>query len=159
MTTTTNRSQHWPALAAFGVAVLAAAVIGGIAASDASAEYAQLAQPSWAPPSWLFGPVWTALYIMMAISGWLVWRKVGFGAAIIAYGVQLVLNAIWTPLFFGGDYYGLAFAEIVVMWLAIGVTVALFWRISRPAAYLLLPYWAWVTFASALNFSIWQLNS
>ncbi|MBB5868156.1 tryptophan-rich sensory protein [Allocatelliglobosispora scoriae] len=155
----TNRSQHWPALAGFGLAVLATAVIGGIAAADASAEYGQLAQPSWAPPSWLFGPVWTVLYIMIAVSGWLVWRKVGFGTAIVVYGVQLVLNAIWTPLFFGGNHYGLAFAEIVVMWLAIGATVALFWRVSRPAAYLLLPYWAWVTFASALNFSIWQLNS
>lgn len=149
----------WPALLGFGAAVFVAAAIGGLGVQDASAEYASLEQPSWAPPSELFGPVWTVLYAMIAVAGWLVWRRVGFGPAVWAWIVQLALNAIWTPLFFGAGRYGLAFAEIMLMWLAIGVTVVLFSRIWRAAALLMLPYWAWVTFAAALNFSIWQLNS
>ncbi|RKN42043.1 TspO/MBR family protein [Micromonospora endolithica] len=158
---TIRRSDRatWLALLAFGVAVFVAAAIGGLGVQGTSAEYANLEQPSWAPPSWLFGPVWTVLYALIAVAGWLVWRRVGFGPAVWAWIAQLVLNAIWTPLFFGAGRYGLAFAEIVLMWLAIGVTVVLFRRVSRPAALLMLPYWAWVTFAAALNFSIWQLNS
>ncbi|MFI9641000.1 TspO/MBR family protein [Micromonospora sp. NPDC051925] len=147
------------ALLGFGVAVAVAAAIGGLGVSGTADEYAALRQPGWAPPSWLFGPVWTLLYALIAIAGWSVWRRAGFGPALWAWSLQLVLNAIWTPLFFGAGRYGLAFAEIVLMWLAIAVTVAAFWRISRPAAALLLPYWAWVTFAAALNLSIWQLNS
>ncbi|MCM0674331.1 tryptophan-rich sensory protein [Micromonospora phytophila] len=152
-------ARRWWALAGFGVAVFAAAAIGGLGVGGTSAEYASLEQPAWAPPSWLFGPVWTVLYAMIAVAGWLVWRRVGFGPALWAWTAQLVLNAIWTPLFFGAGRYGLAFAEILLMWAAIGVTVLLFARVSRPAALLMLPYWAWVTFAAALNFSIWQLNS
>ncbi|MDG4795941.1 TspO/MBR family protein [Micromonospora sp. WMMD1082] len=149
----------WWALAGFAAAVLAAALIGNLAASGAAAEYADLDRPAWSPPSWLFGPVWIALYVTIALAAWLVWRRVGFGPALAAWVVQLALNAAWTPLFFGGGRYGLAFAEIVLLWLAIGVTVLLFSRASRAAAALLLPYWAWVTFAAALNYSIWQLNS
>lgn len=152
-------ATRWWALAGFAVAVLAAAAIGNLAASGAAAEYTSLDRPSWSPPSWLFGPVWTALYVTIALAAWLVWRRVGFGPALGAWAVQLVLNAAWTPLFFAGGRYGLAFAEIVLLWLAIGVTVLLFARASRAAAALLLPYWAWVTFAAALNYSIWQLNS
>ncbi|MER7165053.1 TspO/MBR family protein [Micromonospora sp. NPDC000207] len=163
MTTSSAVQRHsgpraWLALLGFGAAVLVAAAVGGLAVGGAASEYNSLRQPSWAPPSWLFGPVWTALYATIAIAGWLVWRRVAFGPAVYAWIAQLVLNALWTPLFFGAGQYGLAFAEIVVMWLAIGVTVALFWRIFRPAAVLMLPYWAWVTFAAALNLSIWQLN-
>ena len=106
----------------------------------------------------MFGPVWTVLYIAIAVAGWLVWRRVGWGPALAVYAVQLALNAAWTPLFFGAGAYGLALVEILVMWLAIGATVVLFWRVSRPAALLLVPYWAWVTFATALNFAIWRLN-
>ncbi|MEV1143078.1 TspO/MBR family protein [Micromonospora sp. NPDC049799] len=155
----TDGTRRWWALLGFGAAVFVAAAVGGLGVQGTSAEYASLEQPSWAPPSWLFGPVWTVLYAMIAVAGWLVWRRVGFGPAVWAWVTQLVLNAIWTPLFFGAGRYGLAFAEILLMWLAIAVTVVLFWRISRPAALLMLPYWAWVTFASALNFAIWQLNS
>ncbi|WKU08079.1 TspO/MBR family protein [Micromonospora sp. HUAS LYJ1] len=151
-------ARTWWVLLGFGAAVAVAAAIGGLGVSGTRDEYASLQQPAWAPPGWLFGPVWTLLYALIAVAGWLVWRRVGFGPALAAWTVQLVLNAIWTPLFFGAGRYGLAFAEIVLMWLAIAVTVAAFWRISRPAAALLLPYWAWVTFAAALNFSIWQLN-
>jgi tryptophan-rich sensory protein len=102
--------------------------------------------------------VWTTLYAMIAIAGWLAWRRAGFGPALTTYAVQLGLNAIWTPLFFGAGQYGLALVDIVVLWILIGATVALFWRISRAAALLLVPYWAWVTFATALNAAIWWLN-
>ncbi|GHJ14435.1 TspO/MBR family protein [Micromonospora sp. AKA38] len=155
----TGGARKWWALLGFGAATFAAAAIGGLGVRGTSAEYQSLEQPAWAPPSWLFGPVWTVLYALIAIAGWLVWRRVGFGPALWAWCVQLVLNAVWTPLFFGAGRYGLAFAEIVLMWLAIGVTVALFRRVSRPATLLMLPYWAWVTFAAALNFAIWRLNA
>ncbi|MGK5675165.1 TspO/MBR family protein [Micromonospora sp. URMC 106] len=155
----TAGARRWWALLGFGAAVFVAAAIGGLGVRGTSAEYASLEQPSWAPPSWLFGPVWTALYAMIAVAGWLVWRRVGFGPALWSWIAQLVLNAVWTPLFFGAGRYGLAFAEILTMWVAIGVTVFLFWEVSRPATLLMLPYWAWVTFAAALNFAIWRLNS
>jgi tryptophan-rich sensory protein len=154
-----KESSKWWGLAAFAAAVILTVVIGTVAVTGTSEQYQTLQQPSWAPPSWLFGPVWTVLYAVIAISGWLVWRKVGFGVQIAVYAAQLVLNAIWTPLFFGGDMFGVAFADIVALWILIGVTIALFWRVSRAAAWMLVPYWAWVTFASALNFAIWQLNS
>ncbi|MGW4500092.1 TspO/MBR family protein [Micromonospora sp. NPDC004336] len=152
-------TRQWWALLGFAAAVFVAAAVGGLGVRGTTAEYANLEQPSWAPPSWLFGPVWTVLYAMIAVAGWLVWRRVGFGPALWAWVAQLVLNAVWTPLFFGAGQYGLAFAEILVMWLAIGVTVALFREVSRPATLLMLPYWAWVTFAAVLNFTIWRLNS
>ncbi|MER7335534.1 MULTISPECIES: TspO/MBR family protein [unclassified Micromonospora] len=155
----TAGARQWWALLGFGAAVVVAAAIGGLGVRGTSAEYAALARPPWAPPSWLFGPVWTALYAMIAVAGWLVWRRVGFGPALGAWIAQLVLNAIWTPLFFGAGRYGLAFAEILLIWAAIGGTVLLFRRVSRPATLLMLPYWAWVTFAAALNFAIWRLNT
>ncbi|MET7670480.1 TspO/MBR family protein [Micromonospora luteifusca] len=151
--------RSWWALVGFAAAVFVAAAIGGLGVQGTTDEYANLRQPDWAPPSWLFGPVWSLLYVLIAVAGWLVWRRVGFSSALWAWAAQLVLNAIWTPLFFGVGQYGLAFAEIVVMWLAIGLTVVLFARVSRVAAALMLPYWAWVTFAAALNLSIWRLNS
>ena len=148
-------------LAAFGAAAAAAAITGGLAAASAAEQYGALQQPTWAPPTWLFGPVWTVLYVAIAVSGWLVWRRAGWSGARTALSVfaaQLVLNALWTPLFFGAGLFGLAFAEIVVLWLAIVATIVLFARHSRPAAALLVPYLAWVTFASALNLAIWLLN-
>jgi|SRR5690606_6419969 len=145
-------------LLGFGLAVAVAALLGGLAASGSSAEYAALEEPFWAPPDWLFSPVWTALYVTIAVSGWLVWRRIGLGRPLIPFAIQLVLNAAWTPLFFGLGEYGLAAIEIIVLWFAIGATVWAFWRVHRAAAMLLLPYWAWVTFATALNVSIWWLN-
>lgn len=147
------------ALLGFLVAVAIVAVVGGLASASASEQYAGFAQPSWAPPSRLFGPVWTVLYLTIAVSGWLVWRRSGVTSpAHVVYGVQLLLNMAWTPLFFGAGMFGLAFAEIVVLWLSIVATIVLFARHSRPAAWLLVPYLAWVTFASALNLAIWMLN-
>lgn len=147
------------ALLGFGLAVFVAAAIGGLGVAGTSAEYQNLEQPSWAPPSWLFGPVWTVLYVMIALAGWLAWRRAGFTLPLWLWSAQLLLNAIWTPLFFGAGQYGLAFADIAVLWLLIGATVLVFWRVRRSAALLMLPYWAWVSFASALNLAIWQLNT
>jgi translocator protein len=162
VTTPTRRPPTGLASAAgllvFLIAVAVVALVGNLAVTGAEQEYAALDQPVWAPPSWLFGPVWTILYILIAVSGWLVWRRTGVGRPLIPYAVQLVLNAAWTPLFFGVGAYGLAAIEIVVLWLAIGLTVAVFARIHRAAAWLLVPYWAWVTFAAALNVAIWSAN-
>lgn len=126
------------------------------------AWYAALQKPSWNPPGWIFGPVWSALYTMMAVAAWLAWQRGGFaaqGRALGAFLAQLALNALWTPLFFGLHWPGVAFAEIVLLWLAIAWTIALFWRVQRAAAYLLLPYLAWVSFAAVLNGALWRLNS
>ena len=145
-------------LVCFGAAAAAAALLGGLGVAGTTAEYASLRQPSWAPPSWLFGPVWTVLYAMIAVSGWLVWRRVGWTRALTVYAVQLAVNAAWTPIFFGFGRYGLALIDIVLLWVLIGATVWLFRPVSRAAAALLLPYWAWVTFATALNGFIWLAN-
>jgi benzodiazapine receptor len=146
-------------LAGFVAAVAVVALVGGLASASAAEQYAGYAQPSWAPPAWLFGPVWTVLYAMIALSGWLVWRRAGWVMpAHGVYAAQLVLNMLWTPLFFGAGQLGMAFAEILLLLASIAATIVLFARISRLAALLLVPYLAWVAFASALNLAIWQLN-
>jgi len=123
--------------------------------------YAQLRKPAWNPPNWIFGPVWTALYTMMATAAWLVWRRGGLPGQrvpLALFVAQLLLNAAWTPLFFGLRAPGLAFAGILLLWLAILATILAFWRAHRPAAALLAPYLAWVTFAAVLNHTLWRLN-
>jgi tryptophan-rich sensory protein len=123
--------------------------------------YERLNKPAWRPPNWLFAPVWTVLYGMMAVAGWLVWRQAGFagaGLALAAYALQLILNAAWTPLFFGLRRPDLGLVDIVLLWLSIVAAVALFAPISVVAASLLVPYLAWVGFAGALNFALWRLN-
>jgi len=141
------------------VAAVAVAALAGVLGVQNTAEtYQNLRQPSWAPPSWVFGPVWTVLYAMIATSGWLVWREVGWRRELVPYAVQLALNAIWTPLFFGAGQRGLALIEISILWLAIGWTVLTFRRVRQLSAALLLPYWAWTTFALALNAAVWSLN-
>lgn len=124
--------------------------------------YGSLKKPTWNPPNWIFGPVWSALYTMMAVAAWLVWKRGGFMAQrkpLTLFLVQLALNAAWTPLFFGLHWMGVAFAEIVMLWLAIAATLAAFRPVSRTAAWLLVPYLAWVTFAATLNFTLWKMNS
>ncbi len=123
--------------------------------------YAQLRKPSWNPPSWLFGPVWTALYFMMASAAWLVWRRGGFAAnlrPLSLFLAQLVFNALWSWLFFGLKNPALAFVDIVCLWLGILMTLLSFWSVHRTAALLLVPYLAWVSFAAVLNWTLWQMN-
>jgi len=124
--------------------------------------YKNLQKPSWTPPNWLFGPVWTILYIMIAISGWLVWRESGFIAALfpfIIYLLQLILNAMWTWLFFGLHKPAIAFLDITALWFFILFLIILFWQISKPAGILLIPYLIWVTYAATLNYFLYKLNS
>ena len=163
MSTSTITEPHrgapsWLALLGYGAAVTAAAVIGGVAAGSSAQTYQRLDQPSFAPPSSVFGPVWTVLYVMIAVSGWLVWRQVGLDSSMVPYVVQLVLNALWTPLFFAAGWYGAALVEIVVLFAAVAWTIVAFRSRSSLAALLLVPYLAWVGFATALNASIWWLN-
>jgi translocator protein len=123
--------------------------------------YLALNKPAWQPPTWLFGPVWSTLYLMIGVAGWLVWKQGGFAyrrGPLTLFFVQLALNAAWSPLFFGLKQPGVAFAEIIVLWLAIAATIAAFWRVHRIAAALLVPYLAWVSFAAFLNWTLWQLN-
>jgi tryptophan-rich sensory protein len=139
----------------------AASAIGAFASIKAQSFYALLTQPSWAPPPWVFGPVWTMLYAMMAVAAWLIWRSGGFQknrTALILFFVQLGLNALWSWLFFAWQLGALAFAEIILLWVFILATLITFWKIRPLAGALLLPYLLWVSFAAALNFSLWQLN-
>ena len=124
--------------------------------------YEQLNKPTWNPPSWLFGPVWMTLYTMMAVAAWLVWRRGGWASQwrpLSVFVVQLVLNALWTPLFFALHLPDVAFVEIVFLWLMLVIAIAMFYRAHRGAAALLLPYLAWVSFAAFLNFTIWRMNA
>jgi tryptophan-rich sensory protein len=139
----------------------AASAVGAIASVNASEFYGLLQQPGWAPPPWLFGPVWTVLYALMAIAAWLVWRPEGFRAKSLPLGLflaQLALNSLWSWLFFTWHLGGLAFSEILLLWLLILATVITFWRVRPIAGVLLVPYLGWVTFAAALNYTLWRLN-
>lgn len=138
-----------------------AAGIGGFASANAGGFYQQLARPAWAPPSWLFGPAWTLLYLLMGVAAWLVWRERGFRgarAALSLFLIQLAVNALWTWLFFVWRMGALAFGEILILWALILCTVGAFWRVRAIAGALLIPYLAWVTFASALTYAVWQRN-
>jgi translocator protein len=141
-------------IACYGAAALGAQFAPG-------AWYAELAKPAWTPPAIVFGPVWTVLYAMMAVAAWLVWKAHGFGGARLAlglFGVQLILNAAWSWLFFGRQQPGLAFIDIVLLWVMIVATIIAFRRLRPGAAALLVPYLLWVSFAAALNFAIWRMN-
>jgi len=123
--------------------------------------YAGFRKPSWTPPGWLFGPVWTVLYLSMAVAAWLVWRRVGLSGAAVplaVFGIQLALNLVWSFIFFGRNNIGLALVDIVLLWLAILATILAFRQVSTLAGWLLVPYLMWVTFAAALNFSVWNMN-
>lgn len=135
--------------------------IGAIGSMQAQSFYAEVVRPDWAPPAWLFGPVWTTLYTLMAIAAWLVWRRGGFAANRVALGfflAQLAVNAVWSWIFFAWRMGGLALADIVLLWLLIVATMVCFWRMSKWAALLLLPYLLWVSFAGVLNYTLWQMN-
>lgn len=153
----------WIGLAVFLMICLGAGGLGAVATTlEIDGWYRTVAKPSWNPPDYVFGPVWTTLYVMMAIAAWLVWKPEGFKAASVPltlFAVQLVLNCGWSWIFFGMHQIGWAVAEIVVLWLAILATIISFYRRSSIAGALLVPYLAWVSFALALNFTIWRLNT
>jgi tryptophan-rich sensory protein len=151
----------WLGLVGWLVATLATGAIGALSTRHAREFYAGLVKPAWAPPGWLFGPVWTLLYLLMGVAAWLVWRRAGWTGATTALSlflVQLVCNALWSWIFFAWHRGDLAFAEIIVLLGLIVATVVAFGRVHRIAAVLLLPYLAWVTFAAALNLAIWRAN-
>ncbi|HEY1602236.1 MAG TPA: TspO/MBR family protein [Pirellulales bacterium] len=143
------------------VCFAAAGIGGALTATSLTDWYLGLAKPSWNPPNWIFGPVWTMLYILMAIAAWLVWRAEGWRSAALpltVFAIQLVLNVAWSGLFFALQNPAAAFGEVLLLWLAIAATVFLFCGIDRVAAALLAPYLTWVSFAAVLNFAVWQLN-
>ncbi len=124
--------------------------------------YAGLSKPSWTPPDWIFGPVWTLLYLLMALAAWQVWRRHGFGGAPGALGLfllQLLFNGLWSWIFFGLKQPGWALVDLTALWLtALAATLA-FWRTGPVAGWLLVPYMAWLSFAWLLNYALWRLNS
>lgn len=156
-------TKHAVALAAFLALCLGAGALGGLAtAPHIEGWYATLEKPAWNPPDWVFGPVWTTLFAMMGVAAWLVWRRAGLAgarAAFTLFALQLGLNVGWSYLFFAAQQPGWALVELVGLWLAIAATIAAFARHSRPAAWLLTPYLAWVTFAGVLNATLWHLNA
>ena len=150
---------------ALGICLVACFVAAGLGAlftgPAVGTWYQQIRKPSFSPPDWVFGPVWTALYTMMAVAAWLIWRKgdvTGRNVALALFAIQLTLNAAWSPIFFGLKSFGGAFVDIVALWLAIAATFVAFLRVSMPAGLLLAPYLAWVSFAAVLNYAIWRLN-
>ena len=161
-----TRGQQAVGLAVSLLVCFATSAVGALASVNAGSFYAELSRPAWAPPGWLFGPVWSVLFLFMAIAVWLVWRspqpaaahRAAKRAAMGLFASQLAANALWSWLFFGWRLGAIAFVEVLLLWLLIACTLISFWRVSRPAGLLMLPYWLWVTFASALNWSLWQLN-
>jgi len=124
--------------------------------------YLDLNKPTWNPPGWIFGPVWTCLYLSMGIAAWMIWKtpkEAPRQKALTFFGIQLILNAIWSPVFFGLHNMGMAFVVIIGLWLAIGITLLSFLKVNRKAGWMLLPYLLWVSFASFLNFTLWRMNS
>jgi translocator protein len=160
-----NSRPNLPALTLFVVLAVCVGALGAVFSPGVSASatrwYAMLAKPEWLPPQNWFAPVWAALYVLMGIAAWLIWRERyhrGRSTAIAAYSVQLVLNALWPPLFFGLKNIDAGLFDIVALWLAIGWTLREFARVRMAAAVILLPYFIWVTFATAINLAIWKLN-
>jgi len=150
------------ALGAFiGVCLLVSAIGGTFTARSVGTWYQALHKPSFNPPDWVFGPVWFVLYVTMGVAAWMIWRRVGFDrskAALRLFAIQLLLNLLWSLLFFGLRAPGIAFVELVLLAVGIAATIWAFWRIHRVAACLLVPYLGWVLFAGALNLSIWLMN-
>jgi translocator protein len=154
-------TKTWLVLIVFLAICLGAGGLGSIFTANSVRDwYPRLRKPAGTPPSWVFGPVWTTLYVLMAISAWLVWREYHWGAlpALLIFCGQLALNVAWSGIFFGSRLPGAAFAEIVLLWLAVIWTMLIFFLLLPVSALLLVPYLLWVTYASYLNFGIWRLN-
>jgi len=153
---------QWFGLVTCGLAVAVTGALGALASIEARDFYATLAKPRWSPPPGVFSPVWTLLYVMIALAGWLAWRQRAPGAAtrlaLWLYFAQLALNALWSWIFFRWHLGALALVEICVLWFAVLATLTQFWRVKPLAGALLLPYLAWVSFATALTAATWRLN-
>ena len=158
----TSRAQSAIVLVLFLALCFAVASLGGWATSlSVDSWYLTLDKPSFNPPNWVFAPVWTALYAMMAVAGWLVWRKAGWRALFLKpgyYGLQLLLNFGWSATFFGAESVVAGLVIINLLLIAIALTTYQFLEIDKRAGYLFIPYLAWVTFATILNVQIWKLN-
>ena len=154
--------MEWLRLVAFLVACEGVGFLGGLwTAPEIRGWYRTLAKPSFNPPGWIFGPVWTTLYLLMAIAAWLVFNAPVSSARTLGLGlflVQLALNLAWSWIFFRKHAIGAAAIEVALLWCSIGATTVLFSQVSATAAWLMAPYWAWVSFASILNATIWRLN-
>ena len=148
----------WKLTISILIPFLASAIGGFFTSGSVSTWYVDLVKPSFNPPNWVFGPVWTLLYLFMGIALYLVWIKKKYRNAFIAFGVQMFLNALWSVLFFGLQNPLLAFIEIIFLWAAILITIIYFYRINKISAYLLIPYILWVSFAAVLNFFLFYLN-
>jgi translocator protein len=159
MMTADTPKPSWLALIVLIVVCFSVAGLGGMATTPNIPNwYAWLTKPSWTPPSWLFGPVWSILYLSMAVAAWLVWRKGNALVPLVLFAFQLAFNLAWSWLFFGLHSPGTACIDIVLLWAAIAATMIAFWRRSPVAGLLFVPYLAWVSFAAILNFAIWRLN-
>lgn len=152
-----TRVSKYISLVPFVAVVFAAAASGSLFMPGG--WYEALNKPAWTPPNWVFPVVWSVLYVMIVIAGWLVWRRAGWSSALAVWGIGLVLNALWSYLMFGRHEIGLALADSVALWLSIAAFIGLAWHLDRVAAYLFVPYLAWVSVATFLNFTIWRINS
>jgi tryptophan-rich sensory protein len=146
------------------VGLILLSLLAGVIGSQFSPGewYAGLTKPSWNPPNWIFAPVWTALYVMMGVAAWLVWRRGGWAVNRLALSLflcQLVLNALWSWIFFGLHQMEMALIEIVLLWTVVLATSLAMWKSSKAASLLLLPYLGWLSFATLLSFTLWKLNS
>jgi len=157
--------KRWLSL---GVAIIICEAAGALGALFTSTSvtgwYVTLVRPALAPPPWIFGPVWTTLYLLMGVAVWLVWHSTSVAReerrrALWLFALQFGLNAVWSPIFFGAHALGWALIEIALLWLAIVATIRAFARVSRAAAWLMAPYLAWVTFATYLTYALWLLNA
>jgi len=157
-----KENDAWKIAASITIPLAAGAIGAFFTLPSISTWYSQLAKPALNPPNWVFGPVWTALYVLMGVAFYLAWKKGFKGAsrntAIGVYGLQLALNTLWSVVFFGWHSPIAGLFVITLLWISIAATIAVFYRISKTASWILLPYLAWVSFASYLNYSIWILN-
>ncbi len=148
--------QSYVTLTPFVAAVLAVSMTGSL--FRPGDWYQRLDKPSWTPPGWLFAPAWALLYIAMAVAGWLVWLQAGIGPALVVWTIQLIFNGAWSYVMFGRKQIGAAMLTLCGLWLLVALFAWMAWPISRSASMLFWPYLAWVSFAGALNFSIWRRN-
>lgn len=158
-----NEWTRWFGLVLCVLICLGAGGLGAIATTpEIDGWYRTIVKPEWNPPNWVFGPVWTTLFVLMGISAWLVWKPAGFRAAatpLALFAAQLTFNVAWSWIFFGMHQIGWAVIEIIILWATILATTVAFFRRSKPAGWLLVPYMGWVSFATMLNFAIWRLNA